>query len=334
VKELRFYEYGGYVNRDGLESDLTVDCPLSDSELRYLKSLATELVPGKKVFEISDKHIRATSQVGVISFGAVQIEILPKLLRNNQSREKHSSSSILQNLMFMLSFTHNLDVEDTGVGELSRGLDSFIEIYIKIFASRLSKHLARYGVPKSYVEKSENLNAIRGKISFARHCTVNAFDQSRVYCDFSEFSQDNKLSGSLKYVANSLLNLTRNSNSVTSLSRCLGLLAGVNPIYVTADEIDRLVIGKRDPNFLALMNLTKMFLKKMRPEFSGQRQSHVFTLLFDMNELFEEFIFQVLKRNERPLEIEVTAQKRRRLVTAERDFLRSGVWEKRNLFDT
>lgn len=72
----------------------------------------------------------------------------------------------------------------------------------------------------------------------------------------------------------------------------------------------------------------------MRPEFSGQKKSKVFTLLFDMNELFEEFIFKVLQRNESSLGIKVQAQKHKRLVNAERDFLSGGEWKTRSLFAT
>jgi 5-methylcytosine-specific restriction enzyme subunit McrC len=60
----------------------------------------------------------------------------------------------------------------------------------------------------------------------------------------------------------------------------------------------------------------------------------VFAILFDMNELFEQFIFEVLKRNSLTLRISVRAQSKKRLVTAERDILNDGIWRAKNLFDT
>lgn len=334
MKELRFYEYGGFQDALGNESDSISDTALSSDEIQYLRSISETASPGKAIFDITASKIRATSMVGVISFGGVHIEVLPKLLKSNQSVSGKSDNSILQNLMFMLSYTNAIEVTDSGVGSLARSCDSFIEAYISIFGDRLSRHLIRFGSPKAYVERSENLNTVKGKISFAKHSVKNTFDQSRIFCDFSEFTEDNGLSQAFKYVAQSVLRLTRSSPNVSALSRCVGLLDGVQANYISSEEVDRLAVGKRDPNFVALVNLTKMFLKKLRPEFSGQKKDRVFTLLFDMNELFEEFIYQVLKRHESVLGIQVAAQKRKRLVSAERDFLNTGQWVDRSLFDT
>jgi len=330
MKELKFYEYGGL--QDSLRGEITSisEFPLNTSEFQYLRSISESVVPGKKVFDISASSIRATSMVGVISFGGVHIEILPKLLRS-----QNSDNSIIKNLMFMLSYTNSMDISDSGIGSLGQNHDSFIEAYISTFASRLSKHLIRFGSPKSYVEKSENLNTVKGKISFVKHSSVNYFDQSKVFCDYSDFTEDNPLSRALKFVAQSLRHLSKNSNSLIALDRCIGLLDGVKAEYVSGTDLDRCALSKREPNFIALINLTKLFLKKLRPEFCGQKKNKVFTLLFDMNELFEEFIFQILKRNESSFNVHVQAQKKKRLVNAEKDFLNGGVWnEKKNLFDT
>ena len=335
MKSFQFYEYGGFLDKTGSENDSLVACNFSDAEIKYLRSISESLIPDKRIFDITSTKIKATSMVGVVSFGGVQIEILPKLLRNRKLGESQSANaSILQNLMFMLSYTNALEINDTGIGSLAQSNDSFIEAYISIFANRLVRHLIRFGQPKAYVEKSENLNSIKGKISFGKQSTINAFDQSKMFCDYSEFTENNSISRAFKFVSHSLMKLSKNAATISSLNRCVGLLDGVETTYVTAEELARCSLGKRDPNFIALINLTKMFLNKLRPDFSGDRKTKVFALLFDMNELFEEFIFQALKRNESLLGIEVSAQKRKRLVTAERDFLSTGEWVNRSLFDT
>ena len=175
---------------------------------------------------------------------------------------------------------------------------------------------------------------MRGKISFAKHSSLNTFDQSHIFCDYAEFTDDNSLSKALKFVAQVLCHLTSNPSNLSSLNRCVGLLDGVQASFVTSEELDRLTTGRREPNFVALVNLTKMFLKHLRPEFAGHKKNKVFAILFDMNELFEEFIYQVLKKNESSLSIQVTAQKRKRLVSEEKDFLNGEKWVRRNLFDT
>ena len=334
MKAIRFYEYSGYVGTDGKISDSISNLPFNKPELDHLRCLSESLAPGKRIFEIGSSRIRANSLVGVMSFAGVQIEILPKLIQFENGNENLASPSIIKNLMFMLSYTNALDVSDSGLGTLSHQYDSFIEAYISIFAQRLSKHLIRFGVPKSYVEKSENINAIRGRIAFGRHSAVNCFDESKVFCEYAEFSEDNPLARAFKFVALNLLHFTKSSSTVASLSRCVGLLDGVIPQYIRPDDLERASIGKRDANLIALINLAKMFLKRMRPDLAGAKSNKVFALIFDMNELFEEFIFQVLKRHSVELDIQVTAQKKKRLVSQERDLGLGEGWQPRSLFDT
>ena len=329
MKKLLFYEYGGFQNSDKQEATALAEFPLSKGELEHLRFVSESAMPGKDLFDISTTTIKANSIVGIISFGAVHIEVLPKLLRY-----EHTEKSIVKNLMFMLSYTNALDIYDSGLGDMGKDYDSFIEAYISIFANRLSKYLVRFGPPHSYVERSENLNFIKGKIAFTKHSSVNCIDNSKIFCDYSEFTMENPISKSFKFVAQSLQRLTKNTNSQIVLNRCLGLLDGVKAEFVPDNILDRCVYGKRDPSFIGLINLTKMFLRKMRPEFSGQKSNQVFTLLFDMNELFEEFVFQVLKRNEDVLGVRVERQKHKKLVEAERDFLKGNDWNKRALFAT
>ncbi len=333
MKLFRFLEYQGFIC-NGSYSENISDLGLNDNEFRVLKNLSFNLVPKKQIFEFTDTKIIACSLVGSLSFNGINIEIMPKLLRNRSDETDVNSKSVISNLMFMLSYTNKLEVSDTDIGQLSSSENSFIDAYMGIFASRLERHLIRFGTPKTYINKSENLNTIKGKIDFSGNIRQNIFDESKVYCEFNEFSDNNATSQGFKFVALALKGITSRSDTLNKLNRCLGLLDGVTPNYVAADEFTRSATGKRDQNFIALINLASMFLRQLRPEFDGQKNNKVFSILFDMNELFEEFIFHVLKRNEARLGIEVSAQRKRKLVSAERNLLESGEWEERNLFDT
>ena len=201
-----FYEYSGFVLESGEETDNLDQFPGNKNDLELLQKINTSLVPGKEVFDFGNNTIRSNSIVGVISVGQTQIEILPKLIR---AKNSNGDSSILKNLMFMLSYTYSLDVEDAGISNLSSNQDSFIDAYIGIFATRLQKHLLRVGVPKSYIGKSENLNTIKGKIGFKENLSINSQNQARIFCHYDEFSENNPTSQTLKFVASSLRKLTK-----------------------------------------------------------------------------------------------------------------------------
>ena len=329
MKKIRFFEYRGFEYDGRKESNLISDLPMTSAQLGYFLSLSESLIPDKQVFSVGAKSIQANSIVGMISFDGIQVEILPKLLRS-----QNGGSSIIKNLMFMLAYTNQLEVTDSNIGEMSKNFDSFIEAYISIFSNRLLNQLRKYGIPKAYILKEENQNTLKGRIVFPMHTSLNSFDRSRVYCEYGEFSENNNVSIAFKFVVSHLRKLTKNPLNLSALNRCYGLLDGVPLGYVRPEELDHVSQGKRDPNFIALLNLTKLFLRKMRPDLSGRKNTKVFSLLFDMNELFEEFIFQVLKRNMIELGVkEVSAQKKKKLVEKEIDLI-TGIEINRQLFDT
>ncbi len=325
-----FHEYSGFRKEDGKESTLLSDLGLSPHEEQILQSISIDGRSKNRVFEFSPNTIRARNVVGVILIGDLQIEIHPKLLAKSSS----GTTSILQNLMFMLSYAHQLDIEDSGIANLSRDFGSFIEAYIAIFSERLIRLLVKTGIPKRYEDRADNLSVIRGRINFARNSVINVVNRAKVYCEYTEFTEENVISRAFKYVAVGLKKICQSLESQRKLRMCLALLDGVTPAFVEPEVLERATFGRRDPNFSALIQLTKMFLGKLRPQFGRISQNKVFALLFDMNQLFEQFIYEVLRRHSSDLNIDVKAQARKRLVTAERSFLETSDWIDRDLFDT
>lgn len=331
MKKITFYEYSGFID----ESDNIIDAisllPLSEKQIERFKSLSVDNISGKEIFTFKNNSVKANSIVGVITFDNVQIEILPKLLRNN---ENDSKFSIMQNLMYMLSYTNQIEINNVGLGLLGKENDGFIEAYIAIFADTLFRRIRKFGATKKYMNFSENLNFVRGRIDFSRNVLNSAFNQSKVFCDYSDLTENNPINIAFKYVATSLSKLTQNQNNYNTLVKCIGLLEGIDTRYVNSEELSKQTVPMRDTNFVALINLTKMFLNHLRPSFANKRENNVFVLLFDMNSLFEEFIYKLLKRNEARFDIKVKFQKGKRLVTAVREFDDSSEWDSKSLFNT
>ena len=112
MKPILFYEY---------ETKNFDDLNIKDYQKKFLKSLSDSLVPNKSIFTYSSNTISATSIVGMISFDNVQIEILPKLLRR---RGEVDGNCIIKNLMFMLSYTNQLEISDSSISSMASSLAS------------------------------------------------------------------------------------------------------------------------------------------------------------------------------------------------------------------
>lgn len=307
MKKIRFYEYSKPTYNS--QENCDIDDIFSVSEIKYLDYLNKSVVRGQEIFQVGQKEIRAKNYVGILAYPGVQIEILPKLLKDGSGEDR----SILKNLMHMLSYTHKLEVQDSELADLSSYSSSFIEAYINIFASRLLRTLRKKG-PMRYTRKEENLKYVKGRISFPQHIRLNLINKALTYCEYDEYSENNILSQTFKYVSNILIRQTSNVDSHKKLKEIRSLLADVSDVVITKECLNKINISRSNQEFLGVFNLAKMFLSKTSSLLANGKQSSV-SILFDMNELFEEYIFEYIRVNKEKFGIsKVEPQRGKRLI--------------------
>lgn len=293
-----------------------LDFPIRGSDLSAFDFISSNLIPDDKVFNISQTEICARHFVGVIRFKEFQIEILPKLLGRNHDRE--DKGSLLRNLIFMLSYTHKLDINDFEVGKMAEETGDFFEVFISIYAKRLVKLLDR-NIPRSYVRTNDDISSIRGKIDFKSQFKNDLKNKSKISCIFDEFSEDNELTRLFKFVCVDLIKLTKNYETRKFLSRALNSLSYVRDQYFDFSIAKTIQLNKTNEAYIQVFNLALMFLQNRRTSFHNRSKDQI-AILFNMNELFEEFILEVIRRNTSFLGIKnVQAQKGKRLVEYSED---------------
>ena len=72
--------------------------------------------------KITPSGIKANHYVGVIKYKNFQLQVLPKLI----TEENASEDLILKNLIFMLSYTRKLDIKTTDSVNLSKSQNPFL----------------------------------------------------------------------------------------------------------------------------------------------------------------------------------------------------------------
>ena len=221
-RNLVFYEYEGFETEDGISDSLS-ESELSAQELNCLEWLGRSFGSTNGLFQISRSAIRANHYVGAVSIGSKQLQIFPKLLRR---KDDTSKSALLRTLMLMLEYVHEIEHLDLGAASLADSTGSFIEIYIRVFADRLVR-LVRTNPPRQYVSQDENLVTIRGRIKFTQDVRHNSFNRARKFCEYDEFTGDNIVSQTLKYVASSLARLTTIPETHKRLNWALQVLGDV-----------------------------------------------------------------------------------------------------------
>ncbi|MES2528692.1 MAG: hypothetical protein V4598_16530 [Bdellovibrionota bacterium] len=271
--------------------ELNLDLAKANGLKKYLDNSGL-----RGALEFHSDHLKATQYVGVINYRGRRIDVLPKLLSGGVGPDNDEEIRLMQrNLLIMLSYTNHLHIKDSDLSNFDLGKDNLIDVFIYLFARDLVFALNKE-VLHSYENKEENVSFIKGKISFHKDSVINQFNRSKTVCSFTSFEHNNIFNQTFYFLSEKLLALTNNSATKQYLNQALKCLEGVSRKQISYDQIKDKVVGRSFENFETPFNFAKVFLKNNRPSLSSG-SSENYCLMFNMNNVFEEFIYSALNRN-------------------------------------
>jgi 5-methylcytosine-specific restriction enzyme subunit McrC len=244
---------------------------------------------GARILQHGRKALRAGQVVGVIVAKDCSLEILPKIdgLEDNQGQ-------LRANLIHMLALALDLDIAAGALTELGWQRENLVEVLIKLFADRLFMEVHR-GLPRRYVPKEEDLPALRGRLDVLRQFRTLAASPQKLACRFDDLSPDIALNQIMKAAVTRLAKVARSTENQRRLRELGFAFADVSDVPVRSLRWDAVVLDRTNERWRALLNLAKLLLgERFQTTSSGQAQG--FSLLFEMNTLFEEYIGRQLHR--------------------------------------
>ena len=242
------------------------------------------------VLKVTRHGIKANSWVGVIKYKKTHFQILPKLICDNENKE-----CILKNLIYMLSYTKNLDIKTNEDAKLSAERNPFIEILIREYAKSLFDCLKRL-TPKQYTREEDNLKFIKGKMKFSENIRYNCTNQAKFYCEYDKFSEDNILNQLFLFVSTCLYNISNNSYNKKTLKFIINYYSDITFVRFDKFKVRKIKLTRNQELFKKSFNLAKMFVEQTSVDLSKNRFENI-TLVWDMNALFEEFVFEIMKKS-------------------------------------
>lgn len=327
-----FYEYQEPVDSKGNPAKIDDIFPdkqnVAQSFENYLKNNGLS-----DVFDIKQTTISAKNYVGVVKFKKYQFNILPKLLKNKNENAKENFT-IIKNLFFILSYISHLDIKDSDIALMSKSQNPFLEIYINLYAKTLFNAL-KLQFPRNYENFTENLMFLRGRLDIQNHIVANCTNKARFYCIFDEFSEDNWLLQTFKFVSQALFYLTESSENKKYLKQILIFLQDVSYKNISFDYYKRHTLNRNQKAFDIPWSLAGLFLEKASLDISSRKIKSI-AIVFDMNRLFEEFIFSIINKNQskfNSISSRPIYQKNQKLISSSRK-LTSGEIYSTNLKDT
>ena len=252
---------------------------------------ALETFSGKKDFpyySLIHNGVKFNSYVGVIQVGKTIIEILPKADKNNDENKWRDI------LIGMLRAVDYFDVKAPTQSSLKIKPNSILELYFEIFIKEV-EYLLHTGLSKQYRKIENNLNTLKGKILFSKHIQKNLIHKEKFFVNYTTYDKEHILH---KLLYKALKLLQKINTNVVLQSKIYALLLNfpeMPDIKVTEDTFNRITYSRKTEAYRNAINIAKLLLLKYHPDLSGGSNS-VLALMFDMNKLWEKFVYKSLKK--------------------------------------
>lgn len=235
------------------------------------------------------RALKAHQYVGTIRLGTDTVTILPKI---DYGEDRVGSAT--SNLLFMLEQSGYLPAHHQDMAPMLQRDQDWFEMLTRIFALELLSQW-RLGPHSQYQTIDNTWPGLRGKWQINRQLRQPARDH-RFDVIFDEFTADNRLSRIFRYVIEQLWMRTRNGHNRLLLGELRHWLDSVSLApHMTATEIPPGLISRLTKRFEPLLNLSRLFLENGSLEIS-RGELEAFAFVFNMNHLFEEFLFAFIKR--------------------------------------
>ena len=243
-----------------------------------------------KYFTVIDKGILFKSYVGVIQVGGLTIEILPKADKKADADKKLWQSVLLN----MLKVCKRIRVESISETQLKKRYHSILEVYFEVYLAEIER-LVNKGLIKRYQKSQSNQNALKGKLLFAKNIQQNLVHRERFYCEHQVYDR-NHLLHQILYKGLGILKTFVNDALKDRLNRLLFEFQEIDNIEISEKHFRKIVFDRKNSDYQKAFDIAKIIILNYSPSLNYGSEN-LLTLLFDMNALWEEYIFRILQKH-------------------------------------
>lgn len=253
-----------------------------------------------KYFTIIHKGIRFGSYVGVIQIGGLTIEILPKA-DNNENADKNLWQNVLLNMLKVCKY---IQVESISETQLKKRYQSILDVYFELYLIEVER-LVKKGLIKKYRKNQSNQNALKGKLLFSQNIQQNLVHKEHFYCEHQVYDKNHLLH---QILLKGLLVLKTFANDALKdkMNRLLYEFQDFENINIQKKHFDKIIINRKNYDYQKAVDIAKIIILNYSPSLN-YGNDNLLTLLFDMDALWEEYIFRILQKHKTD-EIEVSFQ--------------------------
>lgn len=299
MKQITISEYG-YIGCDGISTNglkFAGNRSLTKNEFAELKTYWESNKETFKIFTLENINcLKATNYVGVVQTSSLSLEILPKIY-NGKSMPIYRNI-LVQMLKPLLGINEifidkaNLDVTENS---------NIFELFITMFINEIDK-LIHKGVKSDYIAREENQYFLKGKLKFNEHIKQNYIHKERFFVEFDEYLPDRVENQLLKSTINLLLKHTTDYDNKKALRQQLFIFDEVGFSKSYKVDFAKVNLHRGMEHYDLPMRFAEVFL--LNNSFSSiSGHDNVFSMLFPMEKVFEDYMEFVLENSKQKLNI-------------------------------
>ena len=284
LKEFEFLQYKNKEEQNSYIEKTTFEAiekfVLENETEQYLK------ITTKKAY---GKVLQAQNYMGVIQTkDGTTIEILPKI----QNVDDNKSKEIL---IKMLKTLKKSPFKNFNTANLKASKMPLLEIFISIFLEELSK-LIQKGIKSDYVQKEENLKFLKGKLKISEQIKQNSVHKERFFVQYEEFSSDRVENRLIKTTLEYLYKKSKLNKNQQRIREFLFVFDEIKISHNIKTDFEKVKLNRQMKDYEQVLLWCKTFL--LENSFSPYKGNDIaFALLFDMNLLFESYVYDYLRKN-------------------------------------
>lgn len=260
-----------------------------------------------RYFQVGNKRIKTGSFVGIIQVADLTIEILPKADYSSDENKWRMA------LLTMLSYCRKIRVKSLSDAFVRIKTSTLLDFIIESFLNEVES-LIIIGLTKGYRFTTSNKSIFKGKLLFSEHIKENHSHRERFFTRHETYDFDILLNRIIKTALLILLRVSIPSRLKIRVNKILLNFETVSNAVITEKDLDNIHFSRKSDMYRDAIKIAKLIIQSYNPDIK-QGNENILALLFDMNNLYEEYIYQILKIEAgkyADLNLKVSAQKRKR----------------------